>query len=78
MCNHQYVCPSSAAYLLLLLLSNSLLTYFLSPNLQRELGCGHIYHIVLKWCENYPRTARPCPPNVTNFEFRRDESCGMS
>jgi hypothetical protein len=41
----------------------------------RKLGCGHIYHIVLRWCEAYPRTAKPCPPNVTDYEYRAHESC---
>jgi hypothetical protein len=48
------------------------------PLPQRKLGCGHVYHIVLRWCEAYPRTAKPCPPNVTDWEFREHEQCGES
>ena len=45
---------------------------------QREYSCGHFRWIASKWCREYTTTHKRCQPNVTHFEYRAEELCGMS
>lgn len=44
---------------------------------QREYSCGHFRWIASKWCRDYTITHKRCQPNVTHFEYRAEELCGM-
>ena len=44
---------------------------------QREYSCGHFRWIASQWCLEYIITHKRCQPNVTHFEYRAEELCGM-
>lgn len=44
---------------------------------QREYSCGHFRWIASKWCRDYTMTHKRCEPNVTHFEYKSKEPCGM-
>lgn len=44
---------------------------------QREYSCGHFRFIAARWCNLYKISHRRCHPDVTHFEFRQHEICGI-
>lgn len=52
-------------------------TFTMCDYTQREYECGHFRWIASKWCKDYTITHKRCQPNITHFEYRDDERCGM-